>query len=159
MIAAALGFVTCRRITRLAATLLAGVALGGTLAHQVHRAINDRALVAQQRQTLRTIEAAQAEATRLQEVADHATQKAAHRAQVSARAAAGARAELDRLRYALAAGAPADATACPATAERAATLADLQRECAGALVDLGRKADAHAADALMLYEGWPREAH
>ena len=158
MIRAALGFVTGGSVTRLAATLLAGIAIGGTLAHQVHRAINDRAQVAQQRNTLRAIEAAQAETTRLQEVADHATQKAAQRAQASARALAGARTELERLRNALATGAPADAAACPATAERAATLADLQRECAGALVELGAKADAHAADALRLYEAWPRQA-
>lgn len=155
MIATALGWITGGSVTRLAATLLVGIAVGGTLAHQVHRAINDRALVDRQRETLRAIEAAQAETTRLQEVADEANRRAAERTQVHQRAAAGARAELERLRNAIATGGPADATACPATAERAATLAAVQRECADAVEEMGRRADAHAADALKLYEAWP----
>lgn len=156
MIAAALGWITGGSATRLTATLLVGVALGGTLAHQVHRAINDRAEVQRQRETLRAIEAAQAETTRLQEVADAATRRATERTQTHQRAAAGARAELDRLRDQLAATGPGGAPACPAGADGADPARALLGQCAAQLVELGRAADAHAADALRLYEAWPR---
>ncbi len=60
MIGAALGFLTGGSFTRLGATLLVGIAIGGTLAHQVHRAINDRATVKriglEARDTLRQVE-------------------------------------------------------------------------------------------------------
>jgi len=156
MILSALSFITGGSVTRLAATLLAGVALGGTLAHQVHRAINDRAEVQRQRATFQAMEAASRETTRLQEIADAAIEQANTRAQASARSAAGARTELERLRQQLASAAPADAAACPATAHRAATLATVHGECAAALAELGRQADAHAADALRLWQAWPR---
>ena len=156
ILSAALSFFTGGSFTRLAATLLAGALLGGTAMHQVHRAGQAMALAEQQRQTLRAIEAAQSETTRLQEATDAAIEKANTRALASARSAAGARTQLERLRQQLTTAAPADAAACPATAQRAATLAAVHGECAGALEQLGRQADAHAADALKLYEAWPR---
>jgi hypothetical protein len=155
MIGAALGFLTGGSFTRLGATLLVGIAMGGTLAHQVHRAINDRATVKQQMATFKAIEAAQAETIRLQERTDAAIEKANTRAQANARAASGARSELDRVRQQLAAGSPVDADSCPATAHRAATLATVFGECSTALEEMGRRADGHATDALRLYDSWP----
>lgn len=149
-------FVTGGSATRLTATLLVGIAIGGTLAHQVHRAINDRAQVQRQLETLRAIEAAQAETTRLQEVADAANRRATERTKVHQRAAAGARAELDRLRDQLAATGPVGSPACPAGPDGADPARSLLGACAAHLVELGRAADAHAADALKLYEAWPR---
>lgn len=156
MIRAAIGFFTGGSFTRLAATLLAGAALGATATHQVHRAINAQAQVQRDRATLQAIEAAHRETTRYQEQADAAIEQANTRALANARSAAGARSQLERLRLQLATGAPADAATCPATAQRAATLAAVHGECAGALAELGRQADAHAADALKLYQAWPR---
>lgn len=154
MIGAALGFLTGGSFTRLGATLLVGIAMGGTLAHQVHRAINDRATVKQQMATFKAIEAAQAETIRLQGVANEAERKAAQRIQVNARAADLARSELDRLRDAQRTSAAA-ATTCPAIADRAATLDHVFGQCAATLTDMARKADGHANDALRLYEAWP----
>ena len=114
MIGAALSFVTGGSATRLTATLLAGALLGGWGMHQVHRAAQAMAQAEQQRQTLRAITAAQAETTRLQEAADEANRRAAARTQSQQRAAAGARAELDRLRDQLATAAPGGSPACPA---------------------------------------------
>ncbi len=156
LITGAAGFVTGGSAVRLVSTLLAGVALGGWGGWQLASAARHRMAADHLREAARAIEAARTETNRLQEQADEATRRATERTHVAQRAAAGARAELDRLRQQLAAGAPADAAACPATAERAATIATVQRECAGALEDLGRRADAHAADALKLWEAWPR---
>jgi chitodextrinase len=150
-----IGLLTGGSTARTVATLLVGITIGGTLTHPVHRAINDRATVAPQRATLKAIEAAQAETTRLQEQADEAAKQAARRIQSNARAAAGARSELDRLRDTIASSEPAGADSCPATAHRAATLATVFGECATALEDMARKADGHANDALRLWETWP----
>jgi hypothetical protein len=155
VIGAALGWLTGGSATRTTATLLVGIAIGGTLAHQVHRVIHDRAQLQSQRETLRAIEAAQAETTRLQEVADAATRRATERTQTHQRAAAGARAELDRLRDQLATTGPGGSPACPAGADGADPARALLGACAAQLVELGRAADAHAADALRLYEAWP----
>ena len=155
MIGAALGLITGGSATRLAATLLVGAALGATATHQVWRAGQARQQVQQQQATLKAIEAAQAETTRLQETADAATRHATERTQASERAAAGARTQLERLRNAQRARADA-ATTCPAIADRAATLDTVFGACAAALADMGRSADAHAGDALKLYEAWPR---
>ena len=164
--ATALRWAAGTSITRTVATLLLGAAMGGTLAHQVHRAINDRAALAraeqsaqQQREKLREFEAAQAETARLQETADAATRRAAARTQADQRAHAGARTELDRLRQRLA-STPAVPTCSPPSGPPAADRADPAREllgaCAAELVELGRAADAHAADAMMLHDAWPR---
>lgn len=155
MIRAALGFLTGGSATRLTATLIVGMAIGGTLAHQVHRVIADRAALQHQRETLRAIEAAQAETIRRQEQADEAHRKATQRIQSNARAAAAARTELDRLRNAIATG-PSCEAAGPAGTDRADPARELLGACADALVELGRAADGHAADALRLYEAWPR---
>ena len=44
----------------------------------------------------------------------------------------------------------------PAAAVAADTAAELFGQCAGALTDVAAKADAHAGDALMLIEAWPK---
>jgi hypothetical protein len=149
-----IGFLTGGSLTRLGATLLVGIAIGGTLAHQVHKAINDRAMVKQQQATLKAIETAQAETLRLQEKANEAERNAAQRIQDNARAADSARTELDRLRNAQRSTAAA-ATTCPAIVDRAAAVDDVLGQCAEALTDLARKADGHASDALRLYQAWP----
>lgn len=149
---------------RCVAWALAGALAGGTALHQVHRAAAERAALQQaqaalqhQRETLRAIEAAQSETARLQEVADEAHRQATQRIQTNARAAAAARTELERLRHAIATGpGPGCAPAGQAGAERADPARELLGQCAAQLVELGRAADAHAADALRLYEAWPR---
>ena len=166
MIATAMRWATGTSITRTVSTLLLGAALGGTLAHQVHRAINTRAALQhaeqaaqQQRQTLRAIEATHAETTRLQETADAATRRAAARTQADQRAHAGARNELDRLRQRLASTTAMPASSPPAgppAADRADPAREILGACAADIVELGRAADAHAADAMMLHDAWPR---
>lgn len=156
MIDAALGWITGGSAARTVVTLLAGVALGGAGAWKLAEAARHRMAADHLREAARAIEVARTETARYQRTADEAEQRAAVRTQTAQRAAAGARAELDRLRQQLATGATADAAACPATAERASALSAVQRECADALVELGRAADAHAADALRLYEAWPK---
>jgi len=151
---ALIGWFTGGSAIRLMLTLLAGAAMGATVTHQVWRAINDRATVERQIVTLKAIEAAQAETLRLQEQADDAANRANLQIQANARAAAGARSELDRLRSTLGT-APADAGSCPSTARRAATLATIFGECSSALEEMGRRADGHATDALKLHGSRP----
>jgi hypothetical protein len=152
----ALSFLTGGSFTRLGATLLVGIAMGGTLAHQVHRAINDRATVTQQRATLKVIEVAQAETTRLQGVKDAALQKATVRAQVNAAAARSARLERDGLRDELdAARDRLPGLSHQACIARADALDAVFRQCAGALEEMARAASGHANDAMTLDEAWP----
>ena len=94
------------------------------------------------------------ETSRLQGVVNEAERRAAERSQTAQRAAAGARSELDRLRNAQRAAATA-ATTCPAISQRADALDTVFGSCTAALVELGRAADAHAADAARLSEAWP----
>lgn len=155
MIRAALGFITGGSATRCMAWALAGALAGGTALHHIHRAAANRTALQQARQALRTIEAAQAETTRLQEQADAAHRQATQRIQSNARAAAAARTELDRLRNATATG-PRCQAAGPAGTDATDPARALLGACASALEELGRHADGHAADALRLYEAWPR---
>lgn len=103
-----------------------------------------------------TREARATESRRYQEVHD-AQANATKRAQVARNDAAAARTELDRLRDAIRTRAvclPGDTAGSGAVG--ADTAGELQLECSAALVELARKADAHAGDALMLQSAWPR---
>ena len=94
---------------------------------------------------------------KMQRTKDAAIQQAEQRAAQNAAAAAAARRTADGLRdtlYAFRASLPSLAPA--AVIERADTAAELFGHCAGALTDLAIKADAHASDALMLQQAWPR---
>jgi hypothetical protein len=155
VIGAALSLVTGGSAARLAVTLLIGAALGGTGAWKLADAARHRQAADHLREAARAVQAAQDQSTRHQKAADDATAQATQRAQVNARAAAAARSELDRLRQQLAASPGSDAAACPATAERAAAVSAVFGDCARALEDMGRRADAHATDALRLWEAWP----
>ena len=142
------------RLWPYALVLIVGAAAGAAAMYQVHVQIRNTDRIAQQRATLRAIEAAQAETTRLQERADHAQRKANQRIAANAAAAASARTELDRLRSAIASG--AGAPTCEAGTVAADPARELLAQCAAAYQDLARKADGHASDAVNLYEAWPR---
>ena len=94
---------------------------------------------------------------KMQRTKDEAIAKAEQRAAQNATAAAAARRTADGLRdtlYQFRASLP---NAAPATVlERADTAAELFGQCAGALTDLAVKADAHASDAMMLQQAWPK---
>lgn len=94
---------------------------------------------------------------KMQRTKDAAIQQAEQRAAKNAAAAAAARRTADGLRdtlYQFRASLPGLAPA--AVIERADTAAELFGQCAGALTDVAAKADAHAGDALMLIEAWPK---
>jgi hypothetical protein len=95
----------------------------------------------------------------LQKAKDDALKKSSVRQSRNASDARSAGAELERLRLAAPLTTPADpergGDSCPAATQRINTLTDIFRQCAGELVDLARKADGHAADAVMLQEAWP----
>lgn len=94
---------------------------------------------------------------KMQRTKDAAIQQAEQRAAQNAAAASAARRTADGLRdtlYQFRASLPGLAPA--AVIERADTAAELLGHCAGALTDLAVKADAHASDALMLQQAWPR---
>ncbi len=94
--------------------------------------------------------------TRQQDVTN-AVKNATRRAQVARADADNARAELDRLRDDLRASAvPASGDACTAADQRAATLAELFGQCAGAYTSLARTADGHANDVRTLTDAWPK---
>ena len=95
---------------------------------------------------------------KMQRTKDDAIKAAEQRAAQNAAAAAAARRTVDGLRdtiYAFRASLPSLAPA--AVIERADTAAELFGHCAGALTDLAVKADAHASDALMLIDAWPKK--
>lgn len=150
-----IGLLTGGSASRTVVTLLIGIALGGTGAWKLAEAARHRMAADHMREAARAIEAARTETARYQRTADEAEQRAVIRTQAANRAAAGARAELGRLRNQLAATAD-DSTSCPSTAARAAATRAVFAECAEALEEMGRRADAHAADAVRLYEAWPR---
>lgn len=94
---------------------------------------------------------------KMQRTKDEAIAKAEQRAAQNAANAAAARRTADGLRdtiYSLRADLPSYSQ--PAAARAADTAAELLGHCAGALTDLAVKADAHASDALMLQQAWPR---
>jgi hypothetical protein len=142
------------RLWPYALAAIIGAAIGAGVLHQVHIQIRKAERIEQQKSTLRAIEVAQAETTRLQEKATNAQRKANQRIAANAAAAAAASSELDRLRGAIASG--AGASTCEAGTVSADPARELLAECASAYQDLARKADAHASDALNLYDAWPR---
>ena len=94
---------------------------------------------------------------KMQRAKDDAIQQAEQRAAKTAAAAAAARRTADGLRdtlYRFRASLPG--LTKPAAAVAADTAAELFGQCAGALTDVAAKADAHAGDALMLIEAWPK---
>lgn len=94
---------------------------------------------------------------KMQRTKDDAIAKAELRAAQNAAAAGAARRAADGLRdtlYSFRSSLPSLAPA--AVIERADTAAELFGQCAGALADVAAKADAHASDAVMLLEAWPR---
>lgn len=94
---------------------------------------------------------------KMQRTKDDAIAKAEQRAAQNAAAAGAARRTADGLRDTLYSFRASLASAAPATViERADTAAELFGQCVGALTDLAAKADAHASDALMLQQAWPR---
>ena len=94
---------------------------------------------------------------KMQRTKDDAIAKAEQRAAQNAAAAGAARRTADGLRDTLYSFRASLASAAPATViERADTAAELFGQCAGALTDVAVKADAHASDALMLQQAWPR---
>ena len=94
---------------------------------------------------------------KMQRTKDDAIAKAEQRAAQNAAAAGAARRTADGLRDTLYSFRASLASAAPATViERADTAAELFGQCAGALTDVAAKADAHAGDALMLIEAWPK---
>ncbi len=142
------------RLWTYALAAIVGAAGGAAAMYQVHVQIRNTERIAQQKDTLRAIEAAQAETTRLQERATNAQRKANQRIAANAAAAAAASSELDRLRGAIASG--AGASTCEAGTVSADPARELLAECASAYQDLARKADEHASDAVNLYDAWPR---
>lgn len=94
---------------------------------------------------------------KMQRTKDEAIKAAELRAAQNAAAAGAARRTADGLRdtlYSFRSSLPSLAPA--AVIERADTAAELFGQCAGALTDMAAKADAHASDAVMLLEAWPR---
>ena len=94
---------------------------------------------------------------KMQRAKDEAIKAAEQRAAKNAAAADSARRAADGLRstlYSFRASLPG--LTKPAAAVAADTAAELFGQCAGALTDVAAKADAHAGDALMLIEAWPK---
>ena len=108
------------------------------------------------KKSLKAIDVAQAQTIHMQEVKDAALKAAQDRANTNGLAAAGARTQLDGLRYELAISRAALPTlshqACLA---RADTLTELFDQCAGMVEERSRKADGHANDALTSDQAWP----
>lgn len=101
------------------------------------------------------LELARAQTANMQEVKDEAIEQASKRAQANARAAAGARTELAKLRDELARNPSVSGDTCAAAVDRASALGSVFAECAGELETLAGKADAHANDAATIYAAWP----
>lgn len=144
------------RLWTYALSMLIGACAGAGLMYLVHIQIQSDERLEQQKATMRAIDAAQTETTRLQEQSNHAIRKATKRAQANASAAADARSELDRLRSAIAAG--SGSSTCKAGIVSADPARELFSECAAALTDMARKADGHASDALMMRDAWPESS-
>lgn len=144
-----------------AAALLLGAAMAGLGAWQVQALRYDAQIADMQASHATAIASANQKALddtiKMQRTKDEAIAKAELRAAQNAAAAGAARRTADGLRdtlYSFRSSLPSLAPA--AVIERADTAAELFGQCAGALTDLAAKADAHASDALMLREAWPR---
>ena len=143
------------------AALVLGAALAGVGAWQAQALRYDARISDMQQAHAQAIaDAAQKamdQTLKMQRTKDAAIQQAETRAAQNAAAAAAARRTADGLRdtlYQFRASLPSLAPAAAAVA--ADTAAELFGQCAGALTDLAVKADAHASDALMLQQAWPR---
>jgi hypothetical protein len=146
--------------------LVAGAALstGAYLWHgwQVD-GLHDAAFKAGQAEVQARWDAATTEALRvsalqtdsLQRTKDAAIKDAEKRAQDNARAAAGARTELDRLRKQAATGAGDAGTTHAACTEYATAATDVLGECASALQSLAATADGHVSDLRTFTGAWP----
>lgn len=97
------------------------------------------------------------DAIKLQRIKDAAIEKAGQRAKQNAAAAAAARADADSLRstiYSFRASLPG--LTKPAAAVAADTAAELFGACVDEYRSVAESADRHAADAVMLFEAWPK---
>lgn len=133
---------------------------GGAQTWRVHSLKSDIASIKQaQAEALAAAEkAAREETDRLQGVKDAAIAEAEKRARANAAAAGRAKSELVRLRNILAAASNSTDPACKAAADRAAAVSAVFGECSTELVEMGRRADAHASDLRTFYDAWPANA-
>ena len=139
-----------------AASLAIGLATGWTANGWRLNGKIDR-MVAEHSQALAQAgQNAMLEAARLQKQKDEAVNEANRIAQVNAKAATAARAELDRLRRQLASATDLSTATCASTRDYAATLATVFGECATRIGEMAKDADGHAADSRTLEGAWPR---
>jgi hypothetical protein len=139
-----------------AASLAIGLATGWTANGWRLNGKIDR-MVAEHSQALAQAgQNAMLEAARLQKQKDEAVNEANRIAQVNAKAATAARAELDRLRRQLASANDLSTATCASTRDYAATLATVFGECATRIGEMAKDADGHAADSRTLEGAWPR---
>jgi hypothetical protein len=133
---------------------------GGAQTWRVHSLKSDIAAIKQaQAEAVAAAEkAAREESDRLQGVKDAAIAEAEKRAATNAAAAGRAQSELVRLRNILAAASNSTDPACKAAADRAAAISTVFGECSTELVEMGRRADAHASDLRTFYDAWPANA-
>lgn len=145
MITTALSFLTGGNVTRLAATLLVGVALGGWGAWKVQNWRHAELARHQAEQTLKAINAARADETvriknseRITDEQEQRTRRAVARAAAAERSAAGLRDEIARL----------DARPVPEGAELAAIAGEARaaRDLLGRCADAYRQVDARAQE-------------
>jgi hypothetical protein len=94
-------------------------------------------------------------ATRAQTRVIEAQNAAAERLDSLRVAAAGARAERDRLRDAASASIAAARSGHQACIANASALAEVFGQCAGRYVDLAEKADGHVSDIQTMTDAWP----
>lgn len=142
--------------------LAALLAWGGWQRHQAKTQTAARAVAEQQAAVAKATAAAQADARERERLintnAKRATDAADQKRQAAQAAAAGARAELDRLRNALAA-APTGGASAPAGAasgpDGSASFRAVVAECAGRLVEVAADSDACGAQ-LSGLQGWVR---
>lgn len=131
---------------------------GGAQTWRVHSIKSDIASIKQaQAEALAAAEkAAREETDRLQRIKDEAIAEAEKRARANADAAGRAQSELVRLRNILASASNSADPACKAAADRAAAVSAVFGECSTELVEMGRRADAHASDLRTFHDAWPR---
>ncbi len=143
------------------ALIVAGaLAWGGAQTWRVHSLKSDIASIKQaQAEALAAAEkAAREETDRLQRIKDEAIAEAEKRARANADAAGRAQSELVRLRNILASASNSADPACKTAADRAAAVSAVFGECSTELVEMGRRADAHASDLRTFYDAWPANA-
>lgn len=97
------------------------------------------------------------ESARMQKLKDDALDEANRIAQQNAKAAATARAELNRVRKQLASRATISDATCASARNYASTLSIVFGECATRLTEVAKDADGHAADSRTFQKSWPRK--